>query len=113
MSAIDDEIQRFYDRMVSLSWGIENYSKWMREYEKYRDEYPAWVTRDGREIKIRDLSDKHLANLIPFVERTDPKNETRWAELLKQEQKYRNFSKKVAEMEAELAKMREVSEMCL
>ena len=112
MSAIDDEITRFYDHMVGLSWDIDDYSKWMREYEKLRDKYPAWVTRDGRKIKIRDITDEHLANLIPFVERKDPNNETRWAELLRQEQQYRRLCKKVAEMGAELANMREVSEMC-
>lgn len=113
MSAIDCEISRFFDYMASLSWDIEDYSKWMREYEANRYKYPAWVTKDGRSIPIHELTDEHLANLIPFVERKDPNNETRWVELLKQEQQYRRLSKKVPEMKAELAHMRNVSEMCL
>lgn len=113
MSAIDIEITRFYDHMACLSWDIEDYSKWMRSYEANRYKYPAWVTNDGREIKVYDLTDEHLANLIPFVERKDPKNETRWIELLCQEQQYRRLSKKVVRMKQELEKMRYVSEMCL
>lgn len=113
MSAIDDEIGRFFDHMAGLSWDIEDYSKWMRDYEANRYKYPAWVTKDGRSIPIHELTDEHLANLIPFVERKDPNNETRWAELLKQEQQYRRLSKKVARMKSELKEMRNVSEMCL
>ncbi len=67
MSAIDDEIGRFFDHMAGLSWDIEDYSKWMHDYEANRYKYPAWVTKDGRSIPVHELTDEHLANLIPFV----------------------------------------------
>lgn len=113
MSCIDEEIVRFFDHMASLSWGIDDYEQWMADYEKNRYKYPDWVTKNGRHIPISKLDDKHLANLIPFVQRKDPKNETRWADLLKHEQLYRELLVKVPKMRADLKNMREISEQCL
>jgi len=113
MSFIDEEIGRFYDHKVPVAWSIDEYEEWMRSYEKNRYKYPDWVTKDGQHIPIYRLEDSHLANLISFVQRKDPKNETRWADLLKHEQLYRTLLAKVKVLRSELAEMEMVSEMCL
>lgn len=33
------------------------------------DENSIWITKDGREIKLRDLDDSHLNNLVWFLNR--------------------------------------------
>jgi hypothetical protein len=111
MSAIDD--QHFYNHMTSLSWDLDDYTEWMASYESQRDGYPDWVTKDRQHIKVRDITNSHLENLIHFVYRKDPDNETHWIDVLKAEKRYRELKKKVPQMKAELAHMREVSDLCL
>ena len=113
MSAIDDQITNFYNHMTSLSWELDNYTKWMASYESQRNKYPDWVTKDGQHIKVRDIMDSHLENLIPFVSKKDPDNETHWLDVLKAEKRYRELTKKLPQMKVELAHMREVSDLCL
>ena len=113
MSAIDLEIARFCDSMACLRWDIEDSEKWIADYEKQRPHYPAWETKDGTLIRIDEIEDSHLNNLIPFVKRQDHENKTHWLDLFKAEKRYRELKKDLPSMKAELAHMEYVSDMCL
>ena len=110
MSQIDDDIQRFYDSMVILRWDMEDNKKWIEKYLSFRDEYPDWITKEGQHIKLKDLTDSHLNNLIPFVKRKDPDNKTNWIKILEQEKTYRGLKIKLNKSQEELAYMEEVEE---
>ena len=113
MSCIDDQITDFFNHMASVRWDLEDSEKWLRDYEKNRYGYPDWVTENGVHIKIYELTDSHLANLIPFVEREDPENKTKWIDLLRAEKRYRELIKKIQKMKEKLANMEHVSNVCL
>jgi len=98
--------------MVSLRWDIEDYEKWMADYESKRQTYPAWVTKDGTHIWIYEIEDSHLDNLIPFIERKDPENKTHWLDVFKAEKRYRELKAKMPKMKSELAHMEYVSDVC-
>ena len=110
MSAIDDEISRFLGSMACLRWDIEDYEKWMADYESKRPNYPAWETRGGRHIWIYEIEDSHLDNLIPFIKRKDPENKTHWLDLFKTEQRYRELKKKLPSLKDELQNMEETAD---
>ena len=55
MSAIDNEIARFCDSMTCIRWNIEDCEKWRADYENNRQNYPAWVTKDGTQIGFTRL----------------------------------------------------------
>ena len=109
MSAIDDEIQSFFDKIASISWCINDYKRWMKEYEKQRDNYPNWITKNGEHIKIQNIENTHLDNLIKFMGKKDPENA--WTFAFKYEKKYRELKKKIPEMENEYKEMRRISEI--
>lgn len=113
MSAMDYDIARFYDRMASLRWNIEDYEKWMADYESKRQTYPAWVTKDGTHIWIYEIEDSHLDNLIHFVERKDPENKTHWVDVFRAEKRYRRLRERLPSMKMELMNMEVFSDECL
>lgn len=55
-----------------------------------------WGTNDGRNIKIRDLNDYHVANIIDFLKRTRP-HQTSLIAIMKKELEIRGISNKFAE----------------
>ena len=113
MSYIDNEIQRFFDHKVSLSWAIDDYTKWMQDYKSKRNKYPDWITKDGIHIKVCDISDQHLNNLIPFVEKRDPENKTHWVDVFKAEKRYRALlTEQLKHLKIEYAEMERVAELC-
>lgn len=113
MSAIDNEIDRFYGRMVRMRRRIDDFSKRMKDYEKKRMSFPAWVTKDGIHIQVYEIEDSHLCRLISFVQRKDPNNKTNWVEVFKAERWCRICKFNMPIWKAELARMEEVSDMCL
>lgn len=113
MSAVDDMIAGSCDSMTCLRWDIEDYQKWMADYESNRNNYPAWVTKDGQHIWVYELEDSHLENLIPFVQRKDPENKTHWIDVFRAEKRYRELKAKLPAMKSELQHMEYVSDMCL
>ena len=113
MSAIELEIARFCDSMACLRWNIEDYEKWMKDYESKRPNYPSWETKDGTHIWIYEIEDSHLDNLIPFIKSKDPENKTHWLDVFQAEKRYRELTKKLPYMKDELAHMEYVSDMCL
>ena len=113
MSAVDDMIAGSCDSMTCLRWDIEDYQKWKADYESNRNNYPAWVTKDGQHIWVYELEDSHLENLIPFVQRKDPENKTHWIDVFRAEKRYRELKAKLPAMKSELQHMEYVSDMCL
>lgn len=106
MSAIDDLITEFYDRIATLSWKLRDYRDWVSSYEKMRDNGPDWVTKDGRRMKLRNISEDHLENLISYVQRRDPDNTTHWYDVLKAEKKYRELKREIPLLEVELTRLK-------
>ena len=106
-------MDRFFGRIASLRWDIENVETWMADYESKRPNYPAWETKDGRHIWIYEIEDSHLDNLIPFVQRKDPENQTHWVDVFRAEKKYRQLAKELPRMKEELANMEFVLDMYL
>ena len=46
-----------------------------------------WVTREGEEIAIRDMTDSHLRNTIRYLERTDQTDMYAYEELTAEQQR--------------------------
>ena len=113
MSAVDDMIAGFCDSMACLRWDIEDYEKWMADYESKRPNYPTWETKDRTLIWIYEIEDSHLDNLIPFIQRKDPENKTNWIDVFRAEKRYRELKAKLPAMKSELQHMEYVSDMCL
>lgn len=111
MAATDNILNDFYDRMASLSIGITHIEGWIRDYENKRKHYPDWVTREGVSIKLQDISDSHLENLIPFMKKKDPTNG--WLQAFEYEKRYRKLVKKLNLMKLEYKEMGHISDMCL
>lgn len=112
MSYINYEINNFFDYLMCLRWNIEDYEKWINSYKDVRKNYPDWKTQKGEYIKIENLSDEHLTNLIKFIKRKDPNNKTKWIEIFEQEKEYRKKIKEFLKMKEELINAEYVSEVC-
>lgn len=57
-----------------------------------------WITKDGTEIRVEDMTDRHLANTIAFLERKNTGDidiYMPWISRLKAEQKRRNNIAKI------------------
>lgn len=67
MAAIDYEIDQMFNKMASLSWELEYSKEWARVYEHRRYSYPDWITKRGEHIKIYNIKDSHLNNLISYL----------------------------------------------
>lgn len=94
------EIDRFFGEIASIRMDISDYQNWCNEYQKFRNNYPAWTTKDGNKVHIYNMTDSHLSNTIAFVEKKDP--EAIWLQILKQEQTYRKLLKKISSLKEEL-----------
>lgn len=113
MSAVDDMIAGFCDKLASLRWSIEDAERWMKNYESWRQYFPVWETKDGQQMKVSEIDDTHLDNLIPFIEKRDPKNVTNWVDVFKAEKRYRELKKLMPSKKAELHEMEEAADRCL
>lgn len=102
---IDFETDGFFGSMASMRMDLEDYNRWCRTYESFN--YPKWTMKDGNQIALGDMSDRHLANTIALVERKEPDNG--WLVALKQEKTYRELKSKIKTLKSELAKMEEIS----
>lgn len=76
--------------------------QWKRNYESKRDKYPEWVTKTGQKIKVRDLTDSHIENLLKFIPKKDPNNETKWLDVIKCEKQYRNINNEIVSKKNEI-----------
>lgn len=110
MAAIDNLVSSFFNELITLRWDIEDYTSWMKKYESQRYKYPEWITKSGKHIKIYDLEDSHLDNLISFVAKKDKENKTHWIDVLKSEQRYRKLKSTVYDMQDKLAVMESIED---
>lgn len=113
MAAIDFEIDRFYGEIASMRFRLSEINSWISDYESKRYNYPPWKTKDGDSIKVYDITDEHLSHLIPFLEKKDPKNETKWVDLFKCEMTYRKIKEERKAIQENLSKYEEIGELCL
>lgn len=111
MSTIDNQIGEFYDRLFYLRLSIEDYSEWINHYENIRKNYPSWKTKEGKQIKIEDIDNNHLNNLIALL--TDKEPNSTWLKAFKQEQNCREVKEKLNKLKQELSEMEEISDICL
>lgn len=69
-------------------WGLEDLVEVFRFPKELLYEEGIWVTKDGKEIPVRDMTDTHLDNAIRMIE--DGRLNRRWAlPYLKSEKKRR------------------------
>ena len=101
MAQLDYDEQRFYDHIVNIRWTIQDYENLCNDYLEQRKHYPMWKTKDGIKIKIQDITDNHLENLISFILKKDPKNQTHWIDVFKREKYYRQLCKEIKDLKAE------------
>lgn len=74
-----------------MSWVEEQDWFDLEDYDPtiYKD-YTIWTTRNGRKIPVKDMSDRHLLNIINMLEGNDLSSvEERWLEVLTNEYKSR------------------------
>lgn len=76
---------------------IHSIEKWMTSYEEARKSYPMWITKKGKHIKIENLSQNHLNNLLVFVE-----PDSGWFEAFEQESTYRRLKVQLEQLKKEL-----------
>lgn len=112
MSAIDYEIQRFFDSMLDIRDRIDVYEKWMAKYLSFRPNYPKWTTKEGQELALQEITDNHLEKLIPFIAQKDPENKTKWIDIFKQEKRYRLIKNEINDLRRYYNKMQQVEEEC-
>ena len=84
---------------------LDELKQWKQKYESNRDKYPPWVTKTGEQIKVRDLTDSHIEALLNFIPKKDPKNETKWLDVIKSEKYYRTIDAKILRLEEEVKQL--------
>ena len=106
MAAIDWEIDRFFGSMLNMRLDLEDYQKWCRKYESFREEY-IWETRDGTKIPVSRMSDTHIQNSINYCKKRKGWR-TGWIKALNQEQTYRELKKKIQTIQEQLSETEDV-----
>lgn len=84
-------------RGIKIRDQIHNIEKWISSYEKARESYPMWITKKGKHIKIENISQNHLNNLLVFVE-----PDSGWFEAFQQENTYRKLKVQLRQLKKEL-----------
>lgn len=84
---------------------LDELRQWKEKYERNQDKYPPWVTKAGEQIKVKDLTDSHIEALLNFIPKKDPKNETKWLDVIKSEKQYRTIYRKISRLEEEVRKL--------
>ena len=98
--------QMFFSEATNIRERIYESKRWINDYLYKRKSYPEWVTRDGVSIKVEDITDQHLNNLINFL----PKRNI-WYQVFICEKKYRELNKKMPELEKANAKCEQIIDL--
>lgn len=92
----DYQEQIFFGEVAEARLELSELSRWKADYESKRDKYPSWITSSGQHIKVRNITNSHLENLLKFVKKRDPNNETKWYDIFKAEKFYRGINTRIA-----------------
>lgn len=84
-------------RGIEIRDQIHNITRWMDRYESARNTYPMWITRDGKHIKVENLSQNHLNNLLSFVPADNG-----WHHIFECEAEYRKLKVQLEQLKKEL-----------
>lgn len=93
----DYQEQIFSSEIAEAHLELNELIRWKADYEFKRDKYPPWITSLGQHIKVRDITNSHLENLLKFIKKKDPNNKTRWYDIFKAEKFYRRINTRIAE----------------
>jgi hypothetical protein len=93
----DYQEQVFFGEVAEAHLELDELTRWKEHYESKRDKYPPWITSSGQRIKVNDIEDSHLDNLLKFVKKKDPNNETKWYDAFKAEKFYREIGTRINE----------------
>ena len=88
--------EMFFNHTFNVRETISSNQRWIDDYLDKRSKYPEWVTRDGTHIKVGDITDNHLENLLNYL----PKD-TVWHNVFSCEKLYRKLSKQIVELRKE------------
>lgn len=97
---------QFFGELASTTMGIDDMERWINTYLHQRGNYPSWTTKDGKEIKVGDITDSHLENLLNFVP-----SDCTWHKAFEYEKKYRKMKNELTELRNKESYYREVANL--
>lgn len=97
---------QFFGELASTTMDIDDMQRWINTYLHQRENYPSWITKDGKEIKVGDITDSHIENLLNFV----PSDST-WHKMFEYEKKYRKLKDELIELKNKESYYREVANL--
>jgi hypothetical protein len=100
-------LDKFCGDIGSLLFKIDDYERFIREFEKYRS--IKWKTRVRKEIKISDLTNSHLDNIINFINNKSPE----WIKIFNYEKQYREYKKELPSLIEEYNYYQDIMHNCL
>ena len=103
MCDISLEEDKLFFTVFGLRDRISSTQKWMADYESKRANYPFWITRKGKYLKVENITNGHLRNLLRFV----PENNT-WHQVFECEILYRKYQKQLPYLKEQLSKYEEI-----
>lgn len=88
--------EQFFGHVADVRMRIDSKETWIKDYTSKRESYPCWTTRDGQQIKVENVTDSHLENLLNFL----PEKNV-WHRIFECEKLYRKFKKEISELKKE------------
>lgn len=84
-----------------MSMGEESLIEMEIEAEIFRDRQLSaikegvWTMKDGQEIKLTDMANRHIENCIRMLEKKDGEIPELWADRFKKELEWRDYIKRI------------------
>lgn len=66
---------------------------WDNAYRRIKE--GVWMMRDGQEIKLTDMTNRHIENCIRMLEKKDGEIPELWADRFKKELEWRDYIKRI------------------
>lgn len=111
MSAGEEAVDKYVSLVFSQRERIATKEKCIKAYEKQRNVFPKWITKNGKEICVAEIDNQHLCNLIEYVRRKDPESE--WLKVFRAEKRNRELAVEIRSMKKELEEMEDFLCLCL